>query len=164
MSFPLGLETMFIVGEPSCAEQDPHSCPGQEKLISNYQGKHDWVTTTASHGILAGKVFYEVTVAASKRGGVCRVGWGSADCGHHLGYDINSFGYGGTAKKSNDAIFETYGEKFGGGDVIGCALNIEADDGLCKISFCKNGKTLGVAFNYIALSHSFPNSPSKTVA
>jgi hypothetical protein len=95
-------------------------------------------------------------VSASKRGGVCRVGWGSADCGHHLGYDINSFGYGGTAKKSNDAIFETYGEKFGGGDVIGCALNIEADDGLCKISFCKNGKTLGVAFQLHRFEPLFP--------
>jgi ATP-dependent RNA helicase DDX1 len=112
------------------------------RSISNYQGK-EWLTTTASHGVANGKVFYEITVEQSGApGGLCRVGWGSADCFQHLGYDRESFGYGGTAKKSNGATFVSYGEKFGSFDVIGCSVNLDCG----HVSFFKNGKSLGVAF------------------
>ena len=40
-----------------------------------------------------------------------------------LGTDPQSFGYGGTGKKSHSRKFEDYGEPFALGDVIGCMLD-----------------------------------------
>ena len=42
----------------------------------------------------------------------------------------------GTGKKSNNRQFDTYGEPYGKGDVIGCYIDI--DKGM--IAFTKNGK------------------------
>jgi ATP-dependent RNA helicase DDX1 len=52
-----------------------------------------------------------------------------------LGTDKNGFGYGFTGKKSNNRNFETYGETYTKGDVIGCY--IDCDSG--EIGFSKNG-------------------------
>lgn len=68
-----------------------------------------------------------------------------------LGTDKHGFGFGGTGKKSNDRQFISYGEAFGMKDVIGCMLDLDS----CKMSFSKNGKDLGVAFN-------IPNSVIRT--
>jgi hypothetical protein len=46
---------------------------------------------------------------------------------HRLGgVDKSGFGYGGTGKRSNNKQFESYGETFGLGDVIGCLLDLDA--------------------------------------
>ena len=42
------------------------------------------------------------------------------------GVDKQSFGFGGTGKKSFDKQFDTYGAAFGLNDVIGCALDMDA--------------------------------------
>ena len=52
---------------------------------------------------------------------------------------LQSFGYGGTGKKSNAGTFEDYGEPFGKGDVIGVCIDLEES---YSISFCKNGVSL----------------------
>ncbi|KFG42411.1 SPRY domain-containing protein [Toxoplasma gondii GAB2-2007-GAL-DOM2] len=55
----------------------------------------------------------------------------------------DSWGYGGTAKKSFSRKFENYGETYGVGDVIGTIIDL--DD--LRLSFTKNGKFLGVAYD-----------------
>lgn len=59
-----------------------------------------------------------------------------------LGTDRYGFGFGGTGKKSNNRQFDSYGEPFGKGDVIGCCLNLDQGE----IRFLKNGVDLGLAF------------------
>ena len=59
-----------------------------------------------------------------------------------LGTDHESFGYGGTGKKSHGRKFEDYGERFGMGDVIGCWVDVARRE----VGFAKNGVDLGVAF------------------
>lgn len=39
-----------------------------------------------------------------------------------LGEVRHSYGYGGTGKSSTEHKFETYGEPYGPGDIIGCFL------------------------------------------
>uniref|UniRef100_A0A6G1SJY3 ATP-dependent RNA helicase n=1 Tax=Aceria tosichella TaxID=561515 RepID=A0A6G1SJY3_9ACAR len=75
--------------------------------------------------------------------GLARVGWSFANARLELGTDRDGWGYGGTAKKSNNKQFLDYGETFGEKwDSIGCLLNLESGD----ISFTKNRHNLGVAF------------------
>lgn len=38
---------------------------------------------------------------------------------------LQGYGYGGTAKKSNNRRFDPYGEKYSTGDVIGCLLDMD---------------------------------------
>ena len=52
------------------------------------------------------------------------------------------FGFGGTGKKSFGNSFDSYGEPYGEGDVLGVSLDYT--DG--SISYHKNGVPLGVAF------------------
>lgn len=52
---------------------------------------------------------------------VCRVGW-TSDTSVGLGEDGQSFGFGSTGKKVFKSNFESYGDSYGPGDVIGCFL------------------------------------------
>ena len=59
-----------------------------------------------------------------------------------LGTDKESYGYGGTGKKSHAKKFEDYGETYGLHDVIGCWLDV----GTRTLGFTKNGVDLGMAY------------------
>ena len=86
------------------------------------------------------RFYYEVEFTSS---GLARVGWALDNASRELGTDRFSWGYGGTAKKSNSRNFEDYGEKFGDKfDVIGNIIDLD----YCTISWTKNGQDLGVAF------------------
>lgn len=86
------------------------------------------------------RFYYEVHFTAP---GLARVGWALENASLELGFDQFSWGYGGTAKKSNAKNFDDYGEKFGEQyDVVGNIIDL--DEG--TISWTKNGKELGIAF------------------
>ena len=87
---------------------------------------------------------YEVVMADTKpeMRNICRVGWGRSLSPLFLGDTSESWGWGGTGKKSHNGKYETYGTPFSVGDVVGCILDI--DD--LSISFTKNGRFCGVAF------------------
>ena len=67
-----------------------------------------------------------------------RVGFATEDGKLEIGTDANSWGFGGTGKKSWKRKFENYGESFKEGDTIGCYLDFEEK----AISFSKNGTTV----------------------
>jgi hypothetical protein len=83
----------------------------------------------------AGKGCFEVTMRGQ---GLCRVGWATATASLSLGTDGQGFGYGGTGKKSVGGKFDDYGEAYGDGDIITCAL--DRTDG--TVSYFKNGGSL----------------------
>ncbi|XP_013910850.1 PREDICTED: heterogeneous nuclear ribonucleoprotein U-like protein 1 [Thamnophis sirtalis] len=76
---------------------------------------------------------------------VVRIGWSLDSCSTQLGEEAFSYGYGGTAKKSTSSKFENYGETFSENDVITCLVDFECGDDV-EMSFMKNGKWLGVAY------------------
>ncbi|XP_022139874.1 heterogeneous nuclear ribonucleoprotein U-like protein 1 isoform X2 [Momordica charantia] len=81
---------------------------------------------------------------------VCRLGISRGDSPvGNLGETKQSFGFGGTGKFSNAGKFSDYGEKFGIGDTIVCAVNLESKP-LASIGFSKNGKWLGTAIQFDA--------------
>ena len=107
---------------------------------------HQWVGARATRGIregAGGRWCFEVAVEGD---GLCRVGWSTADSTLALGTDAHSYAYGGTGKKSSGGSFETYGESFGRGDVIACALDLDAGE----VRFFKNGIDLGMAYSWHA--------------
>ncbi|KAM1593119.1 hypothetical protein FF1_036832 [Malus domestica] len=76
---------------------------------------------------------------------LCRLGISRGDDAvGSLGETAFGFGYGGTGKFSYNSKFSDYGEKFGLGDTIVCAVDLE-DKSLASIGFYKNGKWLGRA-------------------
>ncbi|KAK5979187.1 hypothetical protein GCK32_003563, partial [Trichostrongylus colubriformis] len=86
-----------------------------------------------------GKYYYEAKIT---RDGLCRIGWSTLKATLDLGTDDESFGFGGTGKKSTKRKFEDYGESFTTGDVMGCYLDL--DNG--RMWWSKNGKEYEVAF------------------
>lgn len=105
------------------------------------QARHErsWAGCRGTVGVFGGRVYYEATVRDE---GLCRVGWSSKAGALDLGTDKHGFGFGGTGKKSHERRFDDYGEPFGLGDTIGCAVDLEEG----SVSFSKNGCDFGEAF------------------
>ena len=74
--------------------------------------------------------------------GLCRIGWSTRSADLDLGTDKHGFGFGGTGKKSYARQFDTYGEPYKLNDILGCYINLDAN----QISYSKNGQDLGTAF------------------
>jgi len=110
-------------------------------ICSSADERH-WAGVRATTSVLRGKYMYEIEVVE----GLVRVGWSAPFTKLELGIEDSSFGYGCTGKRSAGKKFEDYGEGFQAGDVIGCLLDRDKQ----TISFCKNGKHLGVAFELAA--------------
>ena len=109
-------------------------------LICQSRAERQWQGARAERGVRSGCHYYEVSVRDE---GLVRVGWSMLSATLELGCDGQGFGYGGTAKKSNNRQFDSYGEVYGRGDVIGCYLDLAGGE----IAFSKNGKHLGRAFS-----------------
>jgi len=91
-------------------------------------------------GVGGGRFYFEARCLDQ---GLCRVGWATRAASLELGTDKQSFGYGGTGKKSHARQFDTYGETYGEGDVVGCMLDV----GNGVVEFTKNGVSMGTAFS-----------------
>lgn len=121
-------------------DRDPAMAITPEGLRCQSREQKEWHGCRATRGVFGkGKYFYEAIVTDE---GLCRVGWSTLTAVRDLGTDKYGFGFGGTGKKSNAKQFDNYGESFGMHDVIGCHLDLDAGE----ISFSKNGKDLGKAF------------------
>uniref|UniRef100_A0ACD5UG93 Uncharacterized protein n=1 Tax=Avena sativa TaxID=4498 RepID=A0ACD5UG93_AVESA len=76
---------------------------------------------------------------------LCRVGVSRGDDSvGGLGESGHSFGFGGTGKLSHRGKFFDYGMKFGVGDTIVCAVDLDSKP-MASIGFSKNGEWLGIA-------------------
>lgn len=109
-------------------------------LICQSRAERQWQGARAERGVRSGAHYFEATVRDE---GLVRVGWSQLAAKLELGTDPFGYGYGGTAKKSNNRQFDSYGELYGKGDVIGCYLDLDVGE----ISFSKNGEHQGKAFS-----------------
>ncbi|KAF0890850.1 hypothetical protein E2562_016012 [Oryza meyeriana var. granulata] len=92
----------------------------------------------------------EMEDTAADQQHLCRVGVSRGDdpvgC---LGETGHSFGFGGTGKFSHQGKFVEYGVKFGVGDTIVCAVDLDSKP-LASIGFYRNGEWLGIAKHFDA--------------
>ncbi|GMT28325.1 hypothetical protein PFISCL1PPCAC_19622, partial [Pristionchus fissidentatus] len=100
-----------------------------------------------------GKFYYEVSIV---KDGLCRVGWSTERASLNLGTDDESWGFGGTGKKSHARRFDDYGESFTMGDTLGCLLDTEQR----TIAWSKNGHIFPSAFSLSSSSSSDAFFPS----
>ncbi|XP_031392741.1 heterogeneous nuclear ribonucleoprotein U-like protein 1 isoform X2 [Punica granatum] len=130
-----------------------------------------WSGARATTGISGGKYCFGCKIVSiqpvdmpdtpPKDQHLCRIGVsrGEEPVGN-LGETQHSFGFGATGKFSNAGKFLDYGEKFGVGDTIVCAVDLESEPRTC-IGFSKNGKWLGASTEfYGCLSGLMMSKPS----
>nr|WMV69958.1 heterogeneous nuclear ribonucleoprotein U-like protein 1 [Euglena gracilis]BDX17174.1 E1B-55 kDa-associated protein 5A [Euglena gracilis] len=111
-----------------------------------------WSGCRANYGAPSGRVAFLMQVDS---GSLCRVGWGTASAALALGQCEQSFGYGGTGKKSHNNQFVDYGEPFGCGDCIIAWLDWD----MGEIGFYKNDVDLDVAWLIPDWLHGVPLFP-----
>jgi len=130
---------------------------GKEATCLHKDGfQYMWKGARGTHGVIGGCYYYEVKViknlnvdmpdTAPKNQNICRVGCSLPLSPLFLGDTAESWGWGGTGKKSHNAEFDDFGASFGPGDVIGCIMDVDN----LTVSFTKNGRFQGIAFNGIS--------------
>ncbi|KAL3851272.1 hypothetical protein ACJIZ3_013154 [Penstemon smallii] len=138
-----------------------------------------WSGARANTGITRGKYYFGCKIVSAQPVDMkdtpldqqhdCRFGISTVDDPvRNLGETAHSFGYGGTGKFSNSGNFVNYGAKFGVGDTIICAVDLESKP-MASIGFSKNGNWLGVANHFnegpsgVGVSALFPHVLLKNV-
>jgi hypothetical protein len=107
----------------SAGDRDLNVAISSDGLVVQSRDEKGWGGCRASTGFFRGRLYFEATVTDE---GLCRVGWSTKSAAYDIGTDNQSFGFGGTGKKSHNRQFDDYGEKFGLNDVIGCSLDIDS--------------------------------------
>ncbi|OEL13644.1 Heterogeneous nuclear ribonucleoprotein U-like protein 1 [Dichanthelium oligosanthes] len=92
----------------------------------------------------------EMDLTAPEERHLCRIGVSRGDGPvGALGESDHSFGFGGTGKFSHQRRFVDYGVKFGVGDTIVCAVDLDSKP-MASIGFARNGEWLGIAKHFDA--------------
>ncbi|KAJ9472755.1 ATP-dependent RNA helicase Ddx1 [Diplonema papillatum] len=110
----------------------------EDGLQVNIKNIKSWGGARALFGVTKGKWAYHVSIAY---GAGCKFGWATQDAKLDLGTDRGGFGFSNAGAKHANNQATPYGEKFQN-DKITCLIDRDER----TVSYLKNGKSLGVAF------------------
>ena len=118
-----------------------------DNLVASYNGDDTWSTVLGNRPYVSGHIYWEIKVLQSSTAylfvGVAR---SEVDLYTFLGGCPNGWGFiGEQALYHNRENVKGYGETFSPGDIIGISLDFYVG----TLSFSKNGKNLGLAFDKI---------------
>jgi len=126
---------------------------GKDGLEVDNQG-NNFENVRADVKVRAGKWYYEVKLLTY---GKMHIGWCTDKCEVQtnsyetgIGNDNESYAYDGSCQKAwhgSASNNERYGEYWNNGDVVGSLIDLESK----TISYYRNGKDLGVAFNNVTI-------------
>jgi len=134
-------------------KMDPKGQIKIKDLECDNVGGKNFETVKADVKVKGGKWYYEVKLLGY---GKMHIGWCTDKCNIQtnsytgIGHDTESWSYDGNyqaAWHGSSSNQKKYGEHWANGDVIGCVLDLEAKN----MSFYRNGKDLGIAFEKIAI-------------
>ncbi|XP_037891290.1 E3 ubiquitin-protein ligase RNF123 isoform X2 [Glossina fuscipes] len=112
-----------------------------DRLSVRSQGSFN--TIKANVCVYGGRWMYEIQLHSK---GVMQIGWCSNKClfneNSGVGDSKLSYGFDGSKQQSWHISTNKYGEKWQIGDIIGVAIDVDKEE----VSFYRNGKSLGVAF------------------
>ncbi|XP_064604806.1 LOW QUALITY PROTEIN: E3 ubiquitin-protein ligase RNF123-like [Liolophura sinensis] len=118
-------------------------------------------TTRANCCVYKGKWLYEVMLGSK---GVMQLGWCTLQCKFSqeegVGDTVDSYAYDGSRLRKWNVRTRKYGESWLCGDVISCA--IDCDNG--KITFYRNGHSLGVAFENVKTGRGYAYFPAVSLS
>jgi len=131
---------------------------GSEAGCSTPESARSWLGVRGRPGVLRGAYQFDVVLETPC---LLRVGWAGQKAKRAIGNDAQSFGFGGTGKKSTGCNFSSYGDSYEGkqGAVISCLLD-RRDPARQTISYCLDGRSLGVAFELPEGLHDEPLFPA----
>eukprot|EP00939_MAST-03C_sp_MAST-3C-sp1_P004723 g4723.t1 len=134
--------------------------PGTSKLDTktntmDFRAFDTFAGDASTQAVKSGKVFYEIT-AVSVSQGIAQAGWADAKfaattspSGSGVGDDKHSWGFDGNrVRKWGDEKEASFGSSWRDGDVLGCAIDLDAK----KVLFGLNGdwtSPFGVAFDNV---------------
>ncbi|XP_017884419.1 E3 ubiquitin-protein ligase RNF123-like isoform X2 [Ceratina calcarata] len=125
------------------------------------KARSNFSTIRSNVAVYRGKWMYEVQLGSK---GLMQIGWSTFDCkftpDSGVGDTVNSYAYDGNRVRKWNVASYSYGESWLGGDVIGCAIDL--DDG--NVDFYRNGRNLGRAFENITMGSSFAYFPTVSLA
>jgi len=98
----------------------------------------NWFGGMGTMGVSSGKWYFEVYIGANASAMV-----GVSIDGEHAEHSADIYRYRGNAKKYNTSPETSYGATYGAGDIIGVALDLDAD----TLVFYKNNVSQGTAFS-----------------
>lgn len=125
------------------------------------KARSNFSTIRSNAAVYRGKWMYEVRLGSK---GLMQIGWSTAGCkftpDSGVGDTVNSYAYDGNRVRKWNVASYSYGESWLGGDVIGCAIDL--DNG--NVDFYRNGRNLGRAFENISMGPSFAYFPTVSLA
>ena len=131
---------------------DPQKCGtdillGEGNLKASYAGDDNWSTLLGSRSFSTGKVGWEIRVTHTSTAYLfVGVATSEADLNTYLGGCSHGWGFiGEQALYHSRENVKGYGEAFSTGDFIGISLDFHRG----TLSFSRNGKSLGAAFDKI---------------
>ncbi|XP_070557692.1 E3 ubiquitin-protein ligase RNF123-like isoform X4 [Ptychodera flava] len=132
---------------------------GQEKLVLASQS--NFSTAKANVCLYKGKWVYEVMLGSK---GVMQLGWCTLKCKFHqevgVGDTENSYSYDGNRIRKWNVATCKYGEAWQTGDVISCMIDLDKG----TVSFARNGKNLGTAYNNIKVGPNYAYFPAVSLS
>ncbi|KAK1308152.1 E3 ubiquitin-protein ligase RKP [Acorus calamus] len=131
---------------PNVVNLDEASMCGDMRIVKQpliLESVSMFSSARANAQVWRGKWMYEVTLETS---GIQQLGWATQFCPftdqNGVGDAQDSYAFDGKRVRKWNEEAEQYGQTWVVGDVIGCCIDLDDD----KISFYRNGVSLGVAF------------------
>lgn len=163
LGFLLGL--LFYPRMPMATAEQVVTISGEDKA-QQLSLSRDGLTLTGDKGyrmarcvvgVESGRWYFECKIV-DKSSGHYRLGWATrkAELQAAVGFDKHSFGYrdlSGSIVHASERVDDKL-EPYGSGDVVGCLIDLGPDKK--SISFFKNGKDQGIAFDDIPGDTYFP--------
>lgn len=116
-------------------------------ISASYAGDDSWSTILGTQPFTSGLTSWEIRITQSSTAYIfVGVAASQADLHTFLGGCQHGWGFiGEQALYHNREKVKVYGEPFGAGDVVGVVLDLNVG----VVSFTRNGRSLGVAFDGI---------------
>ena len=144
VEFHTELGVLFTFDALKCG---PDILLSDDGLTASYAGDDSWSTLLGTQPFSSGVTSWEIRISQSSTAYIfVGVAAGTADLNTFLGGCKSGWGFiGEQALYHNREKVKVYGESFSAGDVIGVILDLNQG----TLSFLRNGKLLGVAFDKI---------------
>ncbi|KAF2361868.1 SPRY domain [Trinorchestia longiramus] len=123
--------------------------------------RENFVSVMANVGVYGGKWQYEVVISSS---GVMQVGWATRSSHFNaekgVGDTPDSYSYDGNRQRSWNTSSRKYGDTWQSGDVITCGIDMDKR----SITYYRNGRSLGKAFDAIATGQGYVYFPAVSLS